>query len=167
MDRFRRLGGVQGGHPYLAVFQKRDVAIGRNGGSPAIAQLPGRTAIKGNRINCLLRRLGKIPGIGNIAIGFEIAAPGIDKVPSVGAPGEIAQVLAVIFLIGREPAALVIRRGGYPEVPRSAFIQDPGNFTAAGRGNELRREGRAQVALYGSRGAIGPENRDERQETEQ
>ena len=104
MHRFGRLSAglafVQRGHPDLAVFQKRDAAIARNGGSPAIAQFAGRTAIERNRIDRLLRRFGKIPGIGNIAVGFQIASARIKQEAPICAPGDIAQVLAVILGIG-------------------------------------------------------------------
>src|SRR6185503_17458504 len=71
-NRFDRLSAglsfVQRSHPDLTVFQKRDAAIARNGGSPAVAQFPCSAAIEGNRIDRLLRRFGKISGIGDIAV---------------------------------------------------------------------------------------------------
>ena len=164
VDGFRRLRvRVQRGHPDLAVLQKRDAAVARNGGSAAVAQFLGRTAIEGNRVDRLLRRLGKIPGIGDVAVGLEIAAAGIHQEASVGAPGEVAQVLAVVFLIRGEPAALVIRRGRDPEVARSAFIEDPGDFAPAGRGDELGREGaRSGSVSMGSAPKTGPRRQTNR-----
>ena len=46
----------------------------------------------------------------------------------------VAQILAVIVLIRREPPALVIRGRGDPQVAGATFIQDPDHSTPAGGG---------------------------------
>ena len=132
VNGFERLRTVERGHPELPVFYKCDMAVPRHCGSAAVAQFLRRTTIEGNRIDRLLGRLGKIPGIGDVAVGLEIAAAGIRQETPVDAPRDVTQVLAVVILIRGEPTALVIRRGGYPNIARTTFVEDPGDFPPPG-----------------------------------
>ncbi len=94
----------------------------------------------------------EIARIGIIAVQeFQIAAAREDDRAAVFGPGDLAEVLAVIILIGGEPASFVIGCGGDPQVARAAFVENPDDFAAAGSGVEFGSEGRAEILFDGGR----------------
>ena len=77
-------------HPDLAVSEERHAPVAGYGRSMAIAKLLGGTAIEGDDVDGLLGSLRQISRIGNIAVGVEIAAAGVNQEAAVSAPGNLA-----------------------------------------------------------------------------
>ena len=89
-------------------------------------------------------------GIGGLAGGTDLGPVGVGDSAGVGCPGQLGDVLRVVFNVGGELAG-GLARAAEEEVVASLGMLDPGEEAAGGSGGQVRGVGRAQNLFKGER----------------
>src|SRR5580704_4844839 len=105
-------------------------------------------AVRGDCPDILFDTLRRILWIRIRAVDeFEIAAARVDNRLGIWGPTDLAEVLAVVVLIGSDLASFVASvRAGIrdPQIARALCIEDPSDAALGGRGRQLGGKRRAQ-----------------------
>src|ERR1700722_3780793 len=104
-----------------------------------IRQLLLNTRLEGDHVNRLIRHLRQVAWIRIIAPDvLQVSAAYKYDGPPIARPLDLPDILSIVVFIGGKPMSLVIRRGRAPKVPRTAFIQQPDDFSSARSGMHFR-----------------------------
>src|SRR5438876_1522231 len=153
--------------PNQSLVEKRDaIALRGDRGRVTLAQPARRAARGGDDPERLLGARRRRQRVRVLAAPVGVAATNVDERPSVRDPGELADLLSVVLLVGRQRPPLIVGARRDPDVAHALRVEDPGERPTRRRRHELVGERRGERlldregALLGGGGCRGGDGRE-------